>query len=411
MKRIYTYLLTGMVFLIGLSGCDATTQKEKPPNKLLLISFDGFRYDYLDKVETPKFDQFVEEGVKAKSLIPVFPSETFPNHYSIATGLYPEDTGIVGNTMYDPEWDEWYRISDNKAVQDGKWYGGEPIWNTLEKQDIRTGTMFWVGSEADIQDMRPTYWKSYDGSMPYQARIDTVTKWMTASGDRSVDFATLYFSLVDNAGHRYGPDSDSVKIAIKKADQIVGYLREQLQNAGLWNRLNIIITSDHGMTELSGKKIIEVDDIIDMDNIKREIWGPLAMLQPKEGKEQDVYNTLKKNENHHRVYKKENIPERYHLKNNRRVMDIAMVADLGYTFVQSDYKPRFLESLPGGTHGYDPREKEMHAIFMARGPAFKEDAIVPSFQNVHIYELMNYLMGTSPAPNDGSLDSVRVLLK
>src|SRR5699024_771506 len=166
MYRIYLFLLTALVVFIGLTGCQTSTDDEQSPNKLLLISFDGFRYDYLDKTDTPHFDRFAAEGVQAEGLIPVFPSKTFAHHYAIATGLYPENSGFVGNTMYDPKWDAWYRIRDREAVEDGKWYGGEPIWNTLEKQGIRTGTMFWVGSEADIQDMHPTHWKTFDDTMP-----------------------------------------------------------------------------------------------------------------------------------------------------------------------------------------------------------------------------------------------------
>lgn len=410
MKKNIIYVLVFAFTFIGLQGCKKAPQEQPAPHKLLLISFDGFRYDYFDKTPTPYFDQFVKTGVKAKGLIPVFPSKTFPNHYSIVTGLYPEHTGFVGNTMYDPKWDQWYHISDRKAVENGKWYGGEPIWNTLEKQGLRTGTLFWVGSEADIQGMRPTHWKSYDGSMPFKTRVDTVVKWMSAPDSQAVDFATLYFQEPDHMGHMYGPQSDSAKAAVKKADEVIGYLKNKMQQKNLWANTNIIIVSDHGMTELSADKLIMLDHIIDMDDVKRTIWGPMTMLQPKEGKEQKVYQALKSQENHYRVYKKEDIPERYHLKNNRRVADIIMVADLGYTILTDKNKDRFLESLPAGTHGYDNNQKQMQGIFLAHGPSFVKGDTVSSFQNVHIYDLMNHLMNTKPAPNDGSLDSVRVLL-
>lgn len=399
------FLLTVLVGFLGCSG-----EQQPRPSKTLLISFDGFRYDYLDKAATPHFDSLAASGVRA-NLIPVFPSKTFPNHYSIATGLYPEHTGFVGNTMYDPEWDEWYRISDRKAVENGKWYGGEPIWNTLEKQGVRTATMFWVGSEADIQGMHPTHWKTFDESMPFKARIDTVVKWLSDPESPVVDFATLYFNEPDHMGHTYGPQSDSVKAAVKQADQLIGYLKDRMQQKHLWQTTNIIVVSDHGMAELSGDKLIELDTIIDMANVKRTIWGPMTMVQPKEGKMQQVYNALKSHADHYEVYKKEEIPERYHLKKSRRVSDIIIVAELGYTILDQKSKKRFLDSLPGGTHGYDNQNKEMQALFLARGPAFRENAELGSFQNIHIYELINHLMGTDPATNDGSLDSVKVLLK
>ncbi|WP_138431976.1 ectonucleotide pyrophosphatase/phosphodiesterase [Fodinibius saliphilus] len=392
-------------------GCNkSTTDTLLPDQKTLLISFDGFRYDYLNKVDTPHFDSLVAGGVQSEGLIPVFPSKTFPNHYSIATGLYPENTGFIGNTMYDPKWDEWYRIRDREAVENGKWYGGEPIWNTLEKQGVRTGTMFWVGSEADIQDMYPTYWKPYDADMRLRARIDTVIKWMTMPAGKDVDFATLYYSYVDTKGHRYGIQSDSLKNAIRLSDELVGYLKMRMKEKGIWGKTNILIVSDHGMVNQAADKIISLDKIIKMNDVERVLWGPMTMIQPAEEKSEKVYQALKAAENNYKVYKKEELPERYHLKNHRRVEDIVMVADLGYTILDEDYKQQFLNSLPRATHGYDNKNKEMQALFLARGPAFKTGSTVAAFQNIHIYELINHLMGTTPAQNDGAIDSVRVLL-
>jgi predicted AlkP superfamily pyrophosphatase or phosphodiesterase len=234
---------------------------------------------------------------------------------------------------------------------------------------------------------------------------------MTYPGERAADFATLYFELVDTKGHKYGTTSDSLKAAIKKADQLIGYLKDEMQQRGLWDETNIIIVSDHGMMDLSADKTIMLPNIISMENVERVIWGPLTMIQPKEGKGDEVFQALKSEENNYRVYRKKNLPERYHLKNHRRVTDILMIADLGYTILSKDYKEQFLNSLPGATHGYDNNQKAMRPIFIARGPAFKSGAKVDAFQNIHIYELMNYLMGTEPAPNDGTLDSVKVLLK
>lgn len=416
MKNLKSLIFTLIAFFIAVAGgCEKsgtnTNKGQKPANQLLLISFDGFRYDYLNRVPTPNFDSLAANGVISEGLIPVFPTKTFPNHYSIATGLYPENTGFIGNTMYDPEFQEWYRIRDREAVENKKWYGGEPIWNTAEKQGLRTGTMFWVGSEAPIQDMRPTYWKPFDGSKPYEARIDTVVKWLSYPDDKAVDFATLYFELVDNIGHDHGLKSDTLDMAIQRADSLLGYLKENLKMENKWSSLNVIVVSDHGMVDLSADKMIMLDSIIDMDNVERITWAPATMIQPKEGKTEEVYGALKENENHYHVYKKEDLPKRYHLKNSRRVPDIVMVADLGYTILDENYKDRFLNNLPTATHGYDNNAKIMQALFIAKGPAFAEGKKISSFQNIHIYELMNHLLGTKPAPNDGSLDSVKVMLK
>lgn len=409
-------LIAGLAAVALLAGCGGpeTAPGERPrkPNPVLLISFDGFRYDYLSKVNTPHFDAFAAEGVRADGLVPVFPSMTFPSHYSMATGLYPENSSIIGNTMYDPRFDERYHIADREAVEDPKWYEGEPIWNTVEKQGLTAGTMFWVGSEAPIQNMRPTHWKPFDGRMPFEARIDTVVQWLAHPVDSlRVDFATLYFEHVDKMGHRHGTDSDSLRRAIRRSDRLLGCLEKQMRQAGLWDRTNIIIVSDHGMADLDADKIIELDRLVDMDKIERVIWSPVTMIQPRPGRTEEVYRALKRREGPYRIYRKEELPRRFHIKNNRRVPDLVMVADLGYTILSQDYKPRFLKSLPAAAHGYDPSRPAMHAVFLARGPAFREDADVPPFQGIHLYELMSHLLGLRPAPNDGALDSVKILLE
>ncbi|MDX1638166.1 MAG: ectonucleotide pyrophosphatase/phosphodiesterase [Balneolaceae bacterium] len=392
-------------------GCEKkAVENNRRGDKLLLISLDGFGYDYLSKADTPHFDAFVREGVISRGLIPVVPSKTFPNHYSIVTGLYPENNGLVNNTMYDPAWDKWYRISDRNAVENGEWYQGEPIWITAEQQGLTTGTMFWGGSEADIQGMHPTYWKRYDEDMSYKARIDTVVSWFTRSRN-PIDFGTLYVEHVDSYGHRYGIHSDSLVAAIERSDNLLGYLQQRLSNEGLWDEMNIMIVSDHGMVEQSAGQTIILDTIINMDDLARYTLDPVTMLQPDSGKVDQVYQQLKQAEEHYRVFKKEDLPDRYHLKNHRRVMDLVLVAETGYMILTGGNKQRFIDNLPSATHGYDNSTPKMQALFAARGPAFASGDTIPSFQNIHLYELMARVMKLKPAPNDGSLDSVRVVLQ
>lgn len=404
-------LFIALVIIFVSIGCSSHQQEEKRPNPLLLVSFDGFRHDYFLRAQTPNFNSFIAEGVKAEGLIPVFPSKTFPNHYAIATGLYPENNGLVANTMYDPEFGEWYSIGNREAVEDRRWYQGEPIWNTAEKQGLTAGTLFWVGSETNIQRMRPTYWKRFDSSMPYKARIDTVVKWLSYPNEKRVDFATLYFSLMDHAGHRYGPESDSVNVVLQRADSLIGYLRKQMQAQKLWDKTNIILVSDHGMAPLGKNKIITLDTIIDTTNVKRITWGAISMIEPKEGETEVVYNQLKAHENHYRVFRKDDLPERFHLKNNRRIPSLVVVPDLGYMIIKEQNRQAFTDRLPAGMHGYDNNERAMHGIFLAHGPDIRQGVNISSFQNIHIYELMSHLLGLKPAPNDGSLDSLQVVLK
>lgn len=405
-KRISVLLI---VFV--LTGISCTSQTKQTHNKILLISFDGFRADYLSKTETPNFDVLVEGGVTSEGMIPVFPSKTFPNHYAIATGLYPENNGLVGNTMYDPDLDLMYRIGDREQVENPVWYQGEPIWNTVEKNGLKAGTMFWVGSEAPVQNMRPTFWKVYDGRVPNEARIDTVINWMTIDSPDQVDFATLYFSFTDSDGHRYGPESQEVVESIKEADKLVGYLISEMKSNDLWGKTDIIIVSDHGMYDLSQDRIIVLDDYINPDDITVVSSSPVLGMNVAPDKLENVYQALKTGEENYRVYKKEDIPERYHLKNHKRVTDLIMVADLGYFINTKDYFDRFPDRPTGATHGFDNRDKEMYAIFVAYGPDFKEGLKVKPFENIHVFELIANLLGIPSPGTDGNIDSVKVMLK
>lgn len=394
-----------LVAIILLCSC---VQKDR---QLILISFDGFRADYLSKAETPNFDMLVSEGVISEGLIPVFPTKTFPNHYAIATGLYPENNGVIANNMYDPVMDARYRISDRAAVENPEWYEGEPIWNTVEKQGKKAGTMFWVGSEAPIQDMRPSYWKPYDGDVPDSARIDSVLKWMTYPEEKKIDFGTLYFSFLDDAGHWYGPESEEVVEAIQRADSLVGYLVNELKVKGLWGNTNIMIVSDHGMSSLFKDRLIILDDLINVEDVDIISYSPAVQMNVKDRKLDEVYSSLKANENHYKVYKREDIPGRYRLKNHRRVSQILMVADRGYTINTRSYINSRPNYPSGGTHGFDNNDSEMHAIFIGTGPGFKKGIKVDVFENIHLYELMAHLLRINPSTNDGDLEKVFGMLK
>ncbi|OAN62896.1 hypothetical protein A8B79_01320 [Balneola sp. EhC07] len=396
-------------FLLALSvlllfGC--SPEKEQP--QVLLISFDGFRADYLTKTETPNFDRLIKNGATADGLIPIFPTKTFPNHYAIATGLYPENNGLIGNNMYDPEMDARYSMGNRDAVENPDWYLGEPIWNTVEKAGKKAGTMFWIGSEAPIQNMRPNHWKSYDGSIANEARIDTVVNWMTREQD-PVDFGTLYFSFVDSQGHRHGPDSEEVIEAIKQADELVGYLMEKLESN---ESINLMIVSDHGMIEVSPSRKVTLDDYIDVNKIEIISYSPALMFNVEGEGEVEAFESLKKNEENFKVYLKENIPDRYHLKNNIRVPEVLMVADEGYTInTKQFFESRGNDYPSGGAHGFDNANPKMDAIFVAYGPAFKKEVKLGRFENIHLYEVMAKILNIEPAPNDGDIDAVMEILE
>ncbi|REL24788.1 alkaline phosphatase family protein [Rhodohalobacter sp. SW132] len=414
MKKYLPYLIPFSVFLIlAFTSCD---RQAKPANsdgtqtnKVLLISFDGFMNEYLDRNETPNFDRFISGGVMAEHMIPVFPTKTFPNHYSVATGLYVENHGIISNSFPDDSLGGRFSYGPPEdSPNDERWWGGEPIWTTVELQGKTSATMFWPGSEASIHGIQPTRWKDYDGSVENIARIDTVMTWLDPAGEVNADFATLYFSDVDSRGHSYGPNSPEVDEAVVEADRLLGYLVEKIEEAGLTDHINILITSDHGMAELSDDKIIFLDEMIDMNDIRVIDWTPVAMLQPDDGKKDEIYQTLKENEENYRVYKKEELPREYHFSNHYRIPEIIMIADVSYTITsRSFYENR---GIVAGTHGYDHQAPEMATIFYASGPDIKTGETIAPFQSVHLYELMAHLLNMEPAENDGDLEEVIQIL-
>ena len=407
-------------FIIGLVvscwACSPQGEKiSRPVNDLhptvILISLDGFRWDYLDKFPTPTLTELAASGVRAKALIPAFPTKTFPNHYTIVTGLYPAHHGIVANSMYDPEFDAKFSLSKRDAVSDGRWWEGEPLWVTAEKQNQRSGILFWPGSEAEIAGIRPTHWKVYDDDFPNPARVDTVLAWLDLPIKRRPTFLTLYFSDVDNAGHRYSPDSPKVKRAIRDMDRLLARLLNGLKARGIENRLNLIVLSDHGMASATRDRVIYLDDYLDLNKINVVDWNPVLAVRPREMSADEIYQKLAKAHPHLQIYRKNEIPERWHYRAHRRIAPIIGVADEGWTISRHGMKNTAERLYTTGEHGYDNQLAVMRAIFIAHGPAFKSGLVAEPFQNIHIYNLICDILKLQPARNDGNLDSVRVLLR
>jgi predicted AlkP superfamily pyrophosphatase or phosphodiesterase len=403
-------LCFGLLFLASLLifSFSCTQKNHDDRNKLLLISIDGFRADYTEIYDTPNLDKFAASGVVADYMIPVFPTKTFPNHYSIATGLYVENSGIISNNMYDPEMDQFYSLGNRESVQNPSWYGGEPIWVTAENQGIPTAPLFWPGSEAPIGGAYPTHWAPYDDELPYSARVDSVITWLQDEDETAPGFMTLYFSKVDTYGHHYGPVSDSVALALKEVDQYIGYLLSELDRIKYRDNLNIIIVSDHGMTEVSEDKVILLDKLFNLADAEIIDWAPVTTIKPNEGKSKEIYSKLKESESHYTVYMKDEIPDDFRFKKNLRVPEIVLVAESGYSVTSTE---RMLNTdINGGDHGYRPSDPDMRAVFFASGPDFKAGKKIPSFQSIHLYELMASLLNIDPAPNDGHIDSLKYTL-
>ena len=411
LQKNFLYLLISLFLLLGLNGCvnSDSDRSDTDQHPVLMISIDGLMNDYIERNETPNFDRFISEGVKAEYMIPVFPTKTFPNHWSLATGLYVENHGIISNSFYDYELDARFSYGAPDGQHDERWWGGEPIWVTAEKQGKTSVNFFWPGSEVTFDGLQSTKWVDYDGSIPDSTRIDSIAAWFNPEGDVQADFGTLYFSFVDSQGHRYGPDSPEVDEAVVEMDTLFGYFMQKLDEVGLSDKINVLLVSDHGMAAQSEDKVVFIDEIINLEDVDMIDWSPVAMIQPDEGKRDEIFTALKENEENYRVYLKDEMPERFHFSNHYRIPEIIMIADIGYTITNRDnFEER---GVVPGMHGFDNVEPEMFTYFAAKGPAFKVNQTEGPVESVNIYELISHLLQIEPAENDGSLDKVRKFLK
>jgi len=374
---------------------------------VLLISMDGFRYDYLDKANTPNFDKLVNTGVSAKALIPVFTSKTFPNHYSIATGMYAENHGLIANTFFANDLNKQYSIRDRNAVENGAFYGGEPIWVTAESQNVISASYFWVGSEAVIKGQQPTYWKKYNQKVSFESRIDSVISWYSKPVQSRPRLILLYFHEPDWTGHEYGPNSNETISQIENMDNVFGNLITKISKLSIYNNLNIIIVSDHGMTDVKPDRTIDLSLVTDLSNMRVNGSGPTVFISSESKKQlKQTYKQLKNIDNAD-VYWKQNIPKRFHYRNHVRIPDLLVLANEGWSLMPLGHG----SSTPKGSHGYDNQLDNMKAIFMAKGPSFKKGYRRDEFENIHIYPLITHILGIKSYPNiDGDLEQVKDLL-
>jgi predicted AlkP superfamily pyrophosphatase or phosphodiesterase len=409
-RRSSVFALAALI--AAASGCvarPALAPAAGAKQSLVLISIDGFRWDYINRPGASHLRALAAHGVRAERMVPSFPSLTFPNHYTIVTGLYPEHHGIVANTMVDSAIGR-FGIGDNPAVRDPRWWGGEPIWNTAEKQHERAAPISWPGSEAPIEGMRPTWWEKFDGAMPNTERVRKVLALLALPADSAPRLITQYFPSVDHQGHSFGPDAPQTDSAIAQVDSAVGAIVDGIARMGLSGRVDIIVLADHGMTALSSSRVVYLDDYASLDSMDVIDYGAVTAIRPKPSHERYVYDHLHGANAHLAVYHKADVPARFHYSDNPRIQPIIAIADEGWN-VTSHARVRPNAAPMGGTHGYDNRLVSMGALFIASGPAFKSGVVVPPFQNIHVYDLMAHLLGLRPAPNDGSLDSTRAMLR
>jgi len=414
MKRIvrpglhHLLLIACLLFAVHLSACVQSRSISDLRPTVILISLDGFRFDYLEKYEPPNIRSLAREGVQARWMIPAFPSKTFPNHYTIATGLYPQNHGIVENNVFDKGFNATFTMSNREEVQNGRWWLGEPIWITAEKQGQRSAPLFWPGSEAEIAGARPAYWKPYDGKMTNEARVDTILSWLDLPPGERPTFLSLYFSDVDSAGHDFSPDAVETRTAVLKVDADLGRLVDGLKARGIFAQVNLILVSDHGMATQDPNNAIILDELVDTNLAEKILWtAEIVSIFPKAGKEDAIYETLKaKLPPQAKVYRKAEMPARLHYSNSPRIAPLLVLPEEGWTLTTrarfDEMKAKDRKNGLRGGHGYDNELPSMRAIFIAHGSAFKKGSVIEPFENVHVYNVMTRILGLAPAPNDGN---------
>jgi len=424
-KRNFISALILIIITITFLSCESSstlTQSSITRNSkaslekpyVILVSLDGFRWDYIEKYQPPHISNFVNNGVKAESLVPSFPSKTFPNHYTIATGMFPDKHGIVGNSFYSHKKDKIYKLGNRETVEDGSFYGGNPIWIQADKASMVSASYFFVGSEADIQGLYPTYYHRYDGSVKNEVRVAAALKWLELPEKQRPHIITMYFSDMDDVGHRFGPNNDvELKKTLLNLDDNLGELFDGVAASDL--PVNIILVSDHGMSELSTSNYIAIEDIRNDQLFTVINNGAIVNLYPKEGVDtESIMQYLKPKENNFKVYKTENAPGFEYSPLNKDWGVVQIIPDFGYYFSTRQRIDNVINNnvTTVGVHGYDQKHKDMHGIFYANGPAFKQEYTIQSLKNIHIYPLICNILGLQiPNDIDGDLNQIKDVLK
>ena len=404
MKRWFLLLLIGSstAFAAGSGGINAPEQRDKP--YLILVSIDGFRWDYRDMARTPALDQIAAEGVSAERMIPVFPTLTFPNHYSIATGLYPAHHHLIDNVFPDKTHKHWYDLADRAAVEDGSWYGGVPVWVAAEQAGMVTAAYFFVGTEADIEHTPMTYWNAFDASVPGSARVEQVLGWLSMPADKRPHLITLYFEDVDVTTHKFGPGSRQSIASIERVDGYLGELMAGIEQVSVADDVTVVIVSDHGQSahKVDAKPFL-LDSVVDLDGLTIVDHGSIALVYLNgRGHERAVAirDAINQSWRHGHAMLREDAPANWHATKEAGFAELFAVADPEYLVFSTAAKAR---NPSVSAHGWAPEFEDMHAIFLATGPRLPKGKRIGAIHCVDVYPLMMEILGlpiTSPIDGD-----------
>ncbi|MFZ4619034.1 MAG: ectonucleotide pyrophosphatase/phosphodiesterase [Bacteroidota bacterium] len=378
----------------------------------ILISFDGFRWDYLNRNLTPTIDSLAKQGVRASSLEPVYPSKTFPNHLAIATGMYADNHGIIQNDFLDDNAQRRFKISDTVEVRDARWYRGEAIWETARKNKKISASYFWPGSELNEEQRHPNYFERYEMKRPYSDRINGVLKWIGMPAAQRPDIITLYFDATDTQGHYFGPNSTQVNGAISRLDSVVAALIAGLRKMKMTDSTNIILVSDHGMAEVDLSRTIVLDDLLKGEQYQTQWSGPTVLLRSTNGRDKQIIELLRKKMDHASVYTKSEFPDYFHFSHNDLIYPVIIAADLGWQVRANALTKKDSVNIEYGNHGFDNHHMDMHGIFIASGPVFKKNYLTGMLKNIDIYPMLCKVLKIGPNSNtDGKLERIGFILR
>lgn len=378
----------------------ATPAAATAPPTVLLLSIDGLRADMVERGHSPNLARLAREGVRAVGMSPSYPSLTFPNHYTLVTGLRPDHHGIIHNSMRAEDLGD-FRLDNREAVTNPAWWGGEPIWVGVEKAGYKSATWSWPGSEAAIQGVHASQWHAYDESVPLPERMQLVLSWLQGAPDgHKPRLVAAYMEQVDKAGHTYGPDSPEYAAALQQVDAAIGQLLDGMRRDGLLDQTNVIVVSDHGMANVADGQVIATEDMVAPEIAREVSVGQSIGFAPQPGREREAEKALLGAHPHYDCWKKEQLPARWHYGTHPRIPPIVCQMHEGWDALT---RKSIARRPPGnrGSHGYDPALPSMQAVFVARGPAFRQGVLLPRFDNVDVYPLLARLTGITPAPNDG----------
>jgi predicted AlkP superfamily pyrophosphatase or phosphodiesterase len=391
--------------LLGAGACQSASPRAagaepspRPSSRtVIVLGFDGFARRYLDADSAPALHALARSGVTARGMIPSFPTITFPNFYALATGLYPDHSGIVNNRFFDPAHDSAFEYK-KPVAHEAYWWGGEPIWVTATKQGAPAATMFWVGSDAPVGGVRPEFWHSYDHAIQFSARVDTMLAWLDLPAPQRPRLVMGYFEEPDMQGHHHGPDAPETYQAVLRVDSALAQLVRGLQARKLYDSVDIVIVADHGMAQISPEQVVYLDDVVDSASVDVVTLSPNLSISARDHDDDALLARLKQLP-HVTAWKRADVPERLHYGSNARITPVVAVADPGWMIAWRHgkvYGDR-------GEHGYDNANPDMRALFLAHGPDFKSGSTIDDFPNVDVYDLLARLLGVTPAPNDGTL--------